>query len=100
GDAWIARAHAAYREVGDATAELLGLPAPCGSTFHFLDVGDRLDERGIWGFLEDCVDDGVALAPGPSCGSDYGSWVRLCYTAAPPDQVVAAVKRLAKRIGR
>jgi N-succinyldiaminopimelate aminotransferase len=97
---WIARARSSYQQVGDATAELLGRPAPGGSTFHFVDVARCVDERGIWGFLEDCVDDGVALAPGPSCGSDYGSWVRLCYTAAPPDQVVAAVRRLAQRLAR
>jgi N-succinyldiaminopimelate aminotransferase len=100
GAAWIERARESYRAVGDASAELLGLPAPGGSTFHFVDVARCLDERGIWGFLEDCVDDGVALAPGPSCGSEYGSWVRLCYTAAPPDAVLAAVRRLAKRLGR
>jgi hypothetical protein len=26
--------------------------------------------------------------------------VRLCYTAAPPDAVIAAVRRLAARLGR
>jgi N-succinyldiaminopimelate aminotransferase len=95
---WIARARASYQEVGSRAAERLGVAAPEGSTFLFLDVAARLDARGIWGFLEDCVADGVALAPGPSCGRDYQSWVRLCYTAAPPDQVLAAVDRLAARL--
>jgi DNA-binding transcriptional MocR family regulator len=67
--------------------------------FHFIDVAGQLDERGLWGFLEDCVDEGVALAPGPSCGSGYAGSVRLCFTAAPPDQVLGAVRRLAKRLG-
>ena len=58
----------------------------------------HLDERGIWGFLEDCVDDGVALAPGPSSGRDYEGWVRLCYTSAPPEQVDLAAAKLAKRL--
>jgi N-succinyldiaminopimelate aminotransferase len=98
GAAWIARARECYEAVGRGTAERLGVAAPEGATFLFLDVSARLDERGIWGFLEDCVGDGIALAPGPSCGSDYESWVRLCYTAAPPDQVLAAVDRLAKRL--
>lgn len=98
GAAWIERARASYREVGDATAELLGLPPPGGSMFHFIDVSRQLDARGLWGFLEDCVDEGVALAPGPSCGSEYPGAVRLCYTAAPPEQVLAAVRRLAKRL--
>ena len=74
-------------------------PPPEGSTFLFVDVRKALDERGIWGFLEDCVEDGVALAPGPSCGADYEGWVRLCYTAAPPDAVSDAVGRLALRLG-
>jgi len=97
---WIERARASYREVGEATAKLLGVAPPAGSMFHFVDVAERLDERGLWGFLEACVDDGVALAPGPSCGSDYAGYVRLCYTAAPPDQVLAAVGKLAGRLGR
>jgi N-succinyldiaminopimelate aminotransferase len=100
GASWIEKARSAYREVGDATAKLLGCDPPGGSMFHFLDVADQLDERGLWGFLEDCVDAGVALAPGPSCGTDYASSVRLCYTAAPPDQVLGAVRRLAERLGR
>ena len=59
---------------------------------------ERLDERGIDGFLADCLDDGVALAPGRSCGVDYEGWVRLCYTSAPPDEVQKAVQGLAGRI--
>jgi len=96
GDAWLADARQRYREVAERTAGLLGLPAPAGATYHFLDVGRRLDERGVWGFLEDCVDRGVALAPGPSCGAGYDRFVRLCYTAAPPDAVTAAVNRVAE----
>jgi N-succinyldiaminopimelate aminotransferase len=99
GAGWIERARELYRETGHATAKTLGLPAPEGSTFLFLDVSSRLDERGIWGFLADCVDDGVALAPGPSCGSEYEGWVRLCYTAAPPDDVMRAARQLARRLG-
>jgi N-succinyldiaminopimelate aminotransferase len=98
GAPWIASARASYQEVGRTAAQRLGVAAPEGSTFLFLDVSGKLDARGIWGFLEDCVGDGFALAPGPSCGRDYQSWVRLCYTAAPPDQVLAAVDRLAERL--
>ncbi|MEM7410727.1 MAG: pyridoxal phosphate-dependent aminotransferase [Myxococcota bacterium] len=100
GAAWLGEARAQYQRVGDRVAERLGVPAPEGSTFLFLDVAPQLDDRGLWGFLADCVDDGVALTPGPSCGAEYESWVRLCYTAAPPDEVLAAVDRLAARLGR
>ncbi len=98
GGPWVERARQRYREVGEATARALGLPPPEGSTFLFLDVRERLDERGIDGFLADCLDDGVALAPGRSCGVDYEGWVRLCYTSAPPDEVQKAVQGLAGRI--
>ncbi|MGH0028151.1 MAG: pyridoxal phosphate-dependent aminotransferase [Myxococcota bacterium] len=100
GDAWIAESRAAYQRIGDATAARLGVPAPQGATYHFVDVASRLDERGVWGFLEDCVGQGVALAPGPSCGQGYDTWVRLCYTAAPPEQVEDAVARVATLLGR
>jgi aspartate/methionine/tyrosine aminotransferase len=98
GAAWVERARAAYREVGDRVAAELGIPAPEGGAFLFVDVSRRLDARGVWGFLEDCLDDGVALAPGPSCGQAYTGWVRLCYTAAPPDAVLEAARKLAKRL--
>jgi len=98
GDAWVAHARASYRDAGDRAAAVLGLPAPEGSTFFFVDVRDRLDERGLPGLLEDCFEEGVLVAPGVSCGRDYAGWIRLCYTALPPEQVVEAARRLARRI--
>jgi N-succinyldiaminopimelate aminotransferase len=98
GAGWVERARESYRATGEDAARALGVAPPEGSTFLFLDVRRRLDERGVFGFLEECLADGVALAPGPSCGSDYAGWVRLCYTAAPPDAVRGAVARLAARL--
>lgn len=98
GDAWVERARSLYREAGETAAEALGLPPPEGATFLFVDVSPRLDERGIAGFLDDCMDDGFAVSPGASSGSDYEQWVRLCYTSAPPDEVKRAVERLARRL--
>jgi len=98
GDAWVEDAKARYQAVADATAAALGLPPPEGSTFLFLDVRKRLDERGIGGFLADCVADGVALSPGASCGTGYEGFARLCYTAAAPERVARAVDALARRL--
>ncbi len=95
GDAWIENARTRYREAGEAVARELSLPPPEGSTFFFIDVGKRLDERGLSGFLEDCFEAGVLVAPGGSCGSDYTDWVRLCYTAMNPGDVIEAARRLA-----
>ena len=99
GNAWLQETRHYYQHAGDDAAAVLGLPPPEGSTFLFLDVADRLDERGMLGFLEDVFEDGVVLAPGSSAGRDYASWVRLCFTAAPPEQVATAVRLLAKRLG-
>jgi DNA-binding transcriptional MocR family regulator len=80
-------------------AARLGLPTPQGSTFLFLDVAPHLDETGLGGFLERCVDRGLYLAPGPSFGP-YPPHVRLCFTAAPPDAIERGVEALAPLLGR
>jgi aspartate/methionine/tyrosine aminotransferase len=99
GEAWIAHARQLYKEVGDRVAARLGLEAPRGSTFLFFDVAGYLDETGLGGFLERCVDRGLFLAPGPSFGP-YPTSVRLCFTASPPDVVERGVEALADLLGR
>jgi aspartate/methionine/tyrosine aminotransferase len=99
GGPWIERARAQYRAVGERAAARLGVPPPRGSTFLFLDVAERLDERGLHGFLEDCVERGLFVAPGPSFGP-YPTHVRLCFTAAPPEVVERGVEVLATLLGR
>ncbi len=100
GTDWLDRTREGYRGTGQATAATLGVEAPEGSTFLFLDVRAHLDPRGLDGFLLDCLEDGVLLAPGASSGEAYAGWVRLCYTACAPERVAEAVRRLARRLGR
>jgi N-succinyldiaminopimelate aminotransferase len=100
GESWIYEAREAYRAAGEEAARILGVPPPEGSCFFFLDVRAQLGERKLLGVLEDCLEDGVLLSPGPSSGEDYPTCVRLCYTAAPPEQTLQAVRLLAKRLGR
>jgi DNA-binding transcriptional MocR family regulator len=99
GGEWIERARHAYREVGNLAADRLGVARPDGGTFLFVDVGHRLDRRGLVGFLEDCLEDNLILAPGTSFGASYATWVRICFTCAAPDLVLRGVDRLATRIG-
>lgn len=99
GDAWAAAARDQYAATGTRVAARLGVDPPAGSTFLFLDVADRLDARGLDGFLEDCADRGLFLAPGPSFGP-YPTHVRLCFTASPPDVVERGVEVLAGLLGR
>ncbi len=100
GDDWIEDACASYADIGQRCADRLGLPAPGGSTFLFLDVSAHLDERGLDGLLEDLFEDGVLVAPGASSGRGFEQWIRLCYTAEPPEHVIDAVDRIARRLGR
>jgi aspartate/methionine/tyrosine aminotransferase len=100
GQGWLDAARESYRQAGWSAADTLGLPRPQGSTFLFLDVRDQLDERGIFGFLEDALEDGLVMAPGPSFGQGYEGHVRLCFTSAPPDRVAEAVTRLKRRLDR
>lgn len=99
GDAWVAEARAEYAATGEEAARRLGVPAPEGGTFLFLDVADALDARGLGGLLEDLADEGLLLAPGPSFGP-YPTHVRLCFTALPPDAALRGVDVLAKRLRR
>jgi N-succinyldiaminopimelate aminotransferase len=99
GDAWIQEVKRLYREMGERAADRLGLAPPDGGTFLFVDVAEQLDDRGLVGFLEDCADRGLLLAPGPSFGP-YPTHVRLCFTSAPPDVVDRGVEILATALAR
>jgi len=100
GAEWIDVARSEYRDTGAKMAKILGLPAPDGGTFLFVEVRDRLDERGLHGLLEDCFERGVLVAPGISCGEAYGEWIRVSHTAAPPADVLEAARRLASVLQR
>jgi aspartate/methionine/tyrosine aminotransferase len=101
GDAWLADAATQYRAAGELAAETLGLPAPEGGTFLFFDVADCLDARGLDGFLFDCLEENLILAPGASFGpTHYATHVRLCFTSAPPDVVQRGVGKLAALMAR
>jgi len=96
GGEWLTNAGQRYRDAGRSAADVLGLAHPEGGTFLFLDVAHRIDPaRGLLGFLEDCLDAGVLIAPGTSFGADYATHVRICFTSAPPDVVADGVARIA-----
>ena len=99
GEAWVASARETYAGTGRRAAGRLGVPAPEGSTFLFLDVAAALGDGGLSGFLEGCADDGLFAAPGPSFGP-YPVHLRVCYTAAPPDVTLRGIEILARRLGR
>lgn len=95
GGAWVDAARESYRGAGEAAARALDLPTPEGSMFLFVDVGAAQDERGAAGLLEDCLAQGVLVAPGASSGQAYERWIRLCYSCLDPDATAEGVRRLA-----
>lgn len=95
---WVAAAREEYRRLGTMAASRLGVPAPQGSTFLFLDLSSRLDGRSLEQFLTECAERGLLLAPGPSFGP-FPHHVRLCFTAAPPEEVERGVEILADLLG-
>ena len=94
GDRWANDAANAYRELGNYAAKALGVPAPEGSTFLFIDVKSHLTESGLDGFLERCADKGLLIAPGSSFGP-YPTHIRVCFTCAQPERVRQGVDILA-----
>jgi N-succinyldiaminopimelate aminotransferase len=99
GDRWAAEAAAQYAKSGRAAAKRLGVPAPQGSTFLFFDIADHLDTRGLPGFLEDCANDGLLVAPGSSFGP-YPTHIRVCFTAVAPAVTARGIEVLASHLGR
>ncbi len=95
GDRWVETARDHYQELGRYAADKLKVPPPEGSTFLFLDVAPALDHRGLQGFLEDAVDQGLLLAPGPSFGP-YPTHIRVCFTCAEPETVREGVDLLVR----
>lgn len=98
GDAWIAKVREQYIDAGRRAAARLGVDPPEGSTFLFLDVGERLGPAGLSPLLEACVDRGLFVAPGPSFGP-YPGHIRLCFTSAPPEVVARGIEALATLLG-
>ena len=96
-DEWVANAREKYARLGQEAAQALNLPAPKGSTFLFPDVSHALDDRGLDGFLGDLAEAGVLVAPGPSFGP-FPQHVRMCFTAAPPDEIRRGIESLAAKL--
>ncbi|HSN14998.1 MAG TPA: pyridoxal phosphate-dependent aminotransferase [Anaeromyxobacteraceae bacterium] len=100
GDEWLRETRALYAGAGRRAARALGLPDPEAGAFLFFDAapffrpGETLD-----GFLERCFDAGVLLTPGSSAGADYPTFVRLCFTAVPPDDLDEALARVRGVLG-
>ncbi len=93
---WLEEARAEYSAAAAKVASLLGIGKPRGGTFVLFDATPyfREGETDAMGFLGRALDAGVLLTPGASCGADYASWVRLCFTSVSPKDLDEALERL------
>ena len=92
--AWLAETRTSYRAAGLEAARILGVAPPQGGCFLFL----PLTGRSVEAFLDACLAEGVALAPGAASGEAYADCVRLCFTTLPPERICEAVRRVAKQL--
>lgn len=100
GDAWLAETRARYAESGKRAATALGLPPPQAGSFLFFDAAPHFRSgEALPGFLERCMEAGVLITPGAAAGAAYQTWVRLCYTAVPPEDLDEAMSRLRGVLG-
>jgi N-succinyldiaminopimelate aminotransferase len=95
GEAWLANMREIYGRAGRAAAQALQIPEPEGGTFLFFNLEPFLGPRETaTELLERCVDAGVMLTPGNSCGAAFGNWARLCFTSVPESELHEALARL------
>jgi aspartate/methionine/tyrosine aminotransferase len=98
GDDWLRATREEYRRVGGQVAATLGLTAPEGGVFLFLDISGSLDDRGpgaMERFLMRCFARNIAVTPGACCGAGYERHIRLSFISAPPEVVGRGAAALA-----
>jgi N-succinyldiaminopimelate aminotransferase len=98
GDAWLAETRALYAAAGRRAAAALGVPAPEAGSFLFFDAAPFFRPgEDLARFLERCLDDaGVLVTPGSAAGAAYGTFLRLCFTVVPPEELELALGALGK----
>lgn len=69
---------------------------PEGTYYLFFDATPYLKGREFWAVIDECLDAGVAVAPGGDFGRDYKGWIRICFTGEAPDRSEIAIERLNK----
>jgi N-succinyldiaminopimelate aminotransferase len=101
GDAFLAKRRDEFAEAGRRTADVLGVPAPEGGTFLFVDASPWLprDAEDAMPFLERALEAGVQLTPGASCGEHYARFVRVCFTSLPLGVHERALDALRRALG-
>ena len=102
GEAWIRETRDLYSEANNLVVRKLQAdfrPA-AGGGYIFADLAADLRGRPLMGWLSDLLRDGVSLSPGDAFGRHFGTWVRVCFTAVPPDALDLALDRMNRSLER
>lgn len=93
---WLPQMRSGYQRVRDEFLQALELdvPSPEGTYFVFFDATAFLRGRSFDELVGACLDAAVSVAPGGDFGSDFGSYLRLCFTADAEDRVMEGARRL------
>jgi len=107
GDEWLENTRRIYRKIRDEVSDKLALRffRPQGGTFIFFDCSQVMKnkdpEESANVFIEACLDEGVALAPGSSFGHGFQSYARICFTRVNPkktSEAIEVINRVAARL--
>lgn len=98
---WMNGVRHAYQKLRDLCADHLRVPyhIPEGGYFLFFPVSEYLNGREYMDVIGECLDNGVALAPGTNFGSDYSEWARLCFTGETAERLKLGLERLNAVLG-
>jgi N-succinyldiaminopimelate aminotransferase len=100
-DGWLEGFRGEIAAMAARAARALGQPVPKAGTFLFLDLGRWCSpgDPDCLPLLIRCVEAGVVLVPGVSCGAGFERWARICYTAVPPADLEEALAALTGVLG-
>jgi len=87
---WIPKARAQYRRTGIEAAKIVGAAEPEGSQFLWVDLKTGADSK-----VRQLLQEGVLVTPGAAFGEGFEQYIRVCYTSAPPDVVLGAIRTIA-----
>ncbi len=93
GEPFIEESRHEYQKARDILLEVIGdlCCKPQGGAYCFLEMPD---EKVAWQFLYRALDADLALAPGEAFGDDFKHCLRICFTAAPLNDIKRAAELL------
>jgi len=93
---WMNRVTLQYQSLRDLFVDHLRIPfhIPEATYFIFFPVSDDPAPDQYERLVQKCFHAGVSVAPGIDFGSDFGNYIRICFTGETPERLKEAINRL------